>query len=69
MIASVRPEAASHETKAVKTASQTAYDLIAKLEGTCLDSDPKLIKAQGASGKARAELKEALNRLSNSLPL
>lgn len=51
-------------TKHVKSATQTLYDLIARWEGLCLETDPKWVKTEPASAKAKASAREALLRLS-----
>lgn len=58
------PQSRETETRVVKTATQTLYDLIARWESTCLDMDPKWVKSGDASAKAKREAYEALMRLS-----
>ena len=58
------PKSTDTETKAVKTATQTLYDLIAKWESLCLETDPKWEKSQGASERSKEAAKTALLALS-----
>jgi len=64
IVEGARPKSEGTETRAVKSATQVLYDLIAKWENICLETDAKWARSGDASDRAKAAAKTTLLALS-----